>query len=129
VDYSPGTTTGHLGDLVKNLEKIHEQALVEQEKAARAKAKASATEEDRLMMTIEDLCGAYKGENVTKSAKDNLAKELGNAHKQQEQLSDAQQSEVVSLVSKINEPADSKLGKIIKKILRDFRTDQEKADT
>ena len=128
-DYSPGSTTGHLGDLEKNLEKIHKQELIEQGKADRAEAKANASEEDRLMMTIEDLCTACQNENATKSAKDNLAKELGNAHKQQEQLSGAQQSQVVSLVLKMNEPADSKLGKIIKKILRDFTKDDEKTDT
>tara|TARA_R110002167_G_scaffold366254_1_gene594018 strand:+ start:16751 stop:18841 length:2091 start_codon:yes stop_codon:yes gene_type:complete len=128
-DFPNGKNADNLQDV---FDMFHPGTPVEAEQnsqPAHTQIKTSTTAEDSLTQRIEDLASAYHSEARTKSAKENLAKELGKAHKQQEQLSDAQQSRVVSLVLEVNEPADSKLGKIIKKILRDFPTDPEKTDT
>lgn len=86
----------------------------------KAEAKANATEEDRILMTIEDLTNNYHSDTCTKTTKDNLASEFNNAHKQQNLLSDEQQIRVRNMADTIDEQPNNKLGKAIKKIKRDF---------
>ena len=119
-DYSPSTPTGHQSDLTDTLADIQQQELLVQEKAARAEAKASASDEEQLLMEIEDLASTYHSEACTKTTKDKLASEFNKAHKQQAQLTPDQQAQVLTLALNIDEPPNNKLGKAIKKIKRDF---------
>jgi CRISPR-associated protein (TIGR03986 family) len=132
-DFSNGKNADNLQDVFDMFHSgtpVEVKAETEQNsQPAHTQIKTSTTAEDSLTQKIEKLASTYHSKDCTKTTKDNLAKELGNAHKQQEQLSGAQQSEVVSLVLKMNEPPSSKLGKIIKKILRDFTKDDKKTDT
>lgn len=117
------TPLGYASHFTQHLTEAAQVLKKQAEKAELAQRKANASDEEKLLLEIENLAAAYLDSSATGSQKDNLAKSLNKAYDTSMDFSEDEKTRLLELVATLNSAAapSRKVQQACKKIERDVK--------